>query len=127
MSRRGKRRRRRDAVARRSLPTSFTSPSRSFDLDVIINFPSWTPVELDGRNPIGGHRQVHPENVNRGKSQAKFNEPGLHTGVISAPVVPKSICDSRREREEVIHATGKAGRRGQRRPLWTKQSRVRCK
>lgn len=37
------------------------------------------------------------------------------------------ICRSRRERREVMFATNRAGRAGQKSPVWTEQSRKKCK
>lgn len=36
------------------------------------------------------------------------------------------LCLARAKREEVMHAIGKAGKVGQKRPNWTKKSKVRC-
>lgn len=37
------------------------------------------------------------------------------------------VCVERQVRKEVMFATGKAGRVGQKSPVWTRKSRVRCK
>jgi len=37
-----------------------------------------------------------------------------------------SICVNRQSRAEVMHATGRAGKVGQKTPVWTKKSKVRC-
>lgn len=41
-------------------------------------------------------------------------------------VTTRDICFSRAQRKEVLHATGKAGKLGQRRPVYTDASKVRC-
>lgn len=48
-------------------------------------------------------------------------------GAAATQIGSKSICVQRSERKQVMFATNKAGRRGQRSPIWTKLSRVRCK
>lgn len=40
---------------------------------------------------------------------------------------PTSICDSRSLRQRIMHATGNAGRSGQKIPVWTEKSLRRCK
>jgi hypothetical protein len=37
------------------------------------------------------------------------------------------VCVRRKVRKEVIHANGNAGKTGQRRPRWNRNSKVRCK
>lgn len=51
----------------------------------------------------------------------------LSTDVVKNKGNKKSVCASRSERKEVMHATGKAGRVGQKSPVWTLLSRRRCK
>lgn len=36
------------------------------------------------------------------------------------------VCVQRQSRKEVIHALGHAGKAGQKSPVWTKKSKVRC-
>jgi len=42
------------------------------------------------------------------------------------PVIKNKICVDRSTRNEIIHATGNAGKRGQKSPIWKKSSKVRC-
>lgn len=44
----------------------------------------------------------------------------------AADTVTMNLCVGRAQRKEVIHATGNAGRRGQKTPKWTAKSKVRC-
>lgn len=46
--------------------------------------------------------------------------------VATADRVTLPVCASRAIREEVMHAIGKSGKRGQKSPIWTKKSKVRC-
>ena len=41
--------------------------------------------------------------------------------------VSKSLCEQRSERKQIMFATGNAGKRGQKTPLWTELSRRKCK
>lgn len=41
-------------------------------------------------------------------------------------VVKEKICVDRSTRKEIMHATGNAGKRGQKSPVWKKSSKVRC-
>lgn len=51
----------------------------------------------------------------------------LYKGVIGG-VVPNAhlVCLGRSARREVLHALGKAGKRGQKRPRFTAKSKVKC-
>lgn len=37
-----------------------------------------------------------------------------------------TLCEARQERTEIIHALGHAGKSGQKTPIWTKKSRIKC-
>lgn len=46
-----------------------------------------------------------------------------------SPKAPKehTVCSRRNERKRVIFATGQAGKGGQKAPVWTNESRIRCR
>lgn len=49
------------------------------------------------------------------------------TPVVAEPKArPLDTCVARSQRTEVIHATGRAGKRGQKSPLWTEKSKIKC-
>lgn len=60
--------------------------------------PNWAPVTADQNN-----RQ----------KQKKIEQP--------------TICQKRHERRQLMFATGNAGKIGQKKPVWTQQSKITCK
>jgi hypothetical protein len=45
-----------------------------------------------------------------------------------APAVGKEkVCENRHVRREVMHALGKSGKGGQKKPVWTEKSKIKCK
>lgn len=54
-----------------------------------------------------------------------FNNPGLSRLAFS---IPRNvlICIRRKQRKQVLFATGKAGKSGQKKPKWTEDSFIRC-
>lgn len=61
------------------------------------------------------------KNVFQGGSLVRVHEEGPLTKT------PPEICAARAQRSEVLHATGQAGRKGQRKPRFTAASKLRCK
>ena len=130
------RRRRRDAVTNRRLPTS--QRARRSD-----NQTEWSFRDPFNRRSEATYEYVSQTNPRRFRLPANVNQRntrivrgyaptltrGTLGGVQSSPrkIRTTSLCESRREREEVLHAKGLSGRRGQKPPIWTQKSKVRCK
>lgn len=64
------------------------------------------------------------------KKQPKKQKPNLLRATVIKQLTPTTeklhTCIKRGQRKEIIHATNKAGRSGQRKPKWTKESRTKC-
>jgi len=148
---RGKNRRRRDrddsSQARRSLPTSSsTYQPRSRSVRTIYTVDQFGDLTRSGTMFISPtikpparqrrNRIVASPNVNLGRV-APYKAPSLvgfqSPSVIQKPGPPerrrpeKTICESRQQRREVMFASGKGGKRGQKPPVWTQLSKKRCK
>lgn len=90
---------------------------------------------LDPRDRKYGPRVVRGINVNvpRPGSPARYGPNRFFTpGTLAAATVvaragSKTICEVRQERKEVMFATNKAGKVGQKSPVWTRLSRKVCK
>lgn len=129
-----RRQRRRDAVTNRRLPTRRSSTRATSDYGYDERRNRYETTEFQSR--LLPYRQKSPsrlfENVNNRKSVPTNRAylPKLRVGQVVSQNLPqrqKSLCEQRQTRVEVIHATGNAGRRGQRSPIWTRKSKVRCK
>lgn len=145
MARRSNRTRRREA--RRSLPT-FSDRRRASTPSVSIGRRdqwSWADdrkirearrrIDLAKRYKSTGMRVTpagRPLNVGD-PGQFKRHMARLQAvhGPVPGPIVinrpEKTVCDRRRERREVLFASGKGGKKGQKAPVWTLNSKVRCK
>lgn len=77
----------------------------------------WKIAELKERHRRGLFRPVTDTRPTR----AKLAAAGAVTVAQRA-----SVCVGRSQRKEVMFATNKAGRVGQKSPVWTKKSKVRC-
>lgn len=108
--------------------------------DRILRFSQWQASTLGQLPRSVSHSAMVQRPSSRPPLQA-FRRPistfKLFTqGVKTAPVAfgsmgrtavtTRDICFSRSQRKEVLHATGKAGKLGQRRPVYTDASKVRC-
>lgn len=139
MGRRNRREKRREA--RRSLPlqslhNSFLAPSvRNIYSRIYENKKlrrNLQAISVRPRNFFSNSIQPH----SRQRGSKLENSRGLSlSGMRSVlesrpvfyPVRARSTCESRQTRKEIIHATGKAGRVGQRKPRFTLQSKISCK
>lgn len=124
-------------LSNRRLPTFAQTPLTSY-IDQMIS-PVFDPeISSYSAPPIGVLPGPLPASTPH-IPQQKIWGPGRTPSIISRKVgrtdgstatatahAPVDICTSRSIREEVIHATGKSGRRGQKRPRWTDKSKVRC-
>jgi len=91
-------------------------------------FPEWK-----------GHREAQShlaKNVNRPQQRSMFPRTFKGPQALPRTVTPTKeqtralkpdVCVSRGVREEVMHALGHAGKGGQKSPVWTQKSKVRCK
>lgn len=136
----GRSRRRRASSSNRRLPTS--------SLRTHSRRPSRTNFLREGFSRRSASRSGYVTRRTRMRSRVTprsrlfYNAPlmappvPLYSPVISlpesTPVVRKkvsrvrSVCDSRRVRSEVMFASGKAGKSGQKTPKWTSMSRKKC-
>lgn len=132
-------RRRREELTKRSLPPVRFSNRRTDRTRRDRSRRSRSPVLA---SPVSSHVALnpyfadlrnfyvssvaHPVNVNKAKVDRKAKVKPLRYPTIST-TPEKTICESRSERKQVMFATGSAGRKGQRTPMWTQKSKVRCK
>lgn len=135
MAKNSRRRRRRDEISNLRLPTTdfglraavtdlkyVDGLARAFKTDVE------TLVEARFFEPSVEVREPGPQpNVN--KPQQPYRAPSLYTNVQRGGRDRnlKTVCEERSERREVMFATNKAGRSGQKTPRFTAKSKVRCK
>ena len=89
-----------------SLPLSDLSDERRFNFNEVRK-PTVTRLNPD---MLGSYV--------RRSSFLGFNSSDLNRGV---------VCSRRSVRKRVLHATRKSGIVGQRRPIWNKNSKIRCK
>lgn len=140
MARRSSRRkevRRRDFGANLRLPPVSPVPYSPIDLSLA------RPVTLmQSRRVASAKRKVLPSRAIVREPTYSYVTPKYSKSYISAvskltsSVLPvklsksemKSIgiCSSRHERKEVMFASGNAGKRGQKKPVWTSKSKVKC-
>lgn len=136
MGRSSRSRKRRDIVAKRSLPLSYSrrlrdrkrAEARSRSRSPLLLSPRAFGARLE-LAPYRATRKaftvtpvLHSPNVNRKVDRSvRFRPAQLPTKSV------KTVCESRKERKQVMFASGRAGRKGQRTPIWTKQSKLRCK
>lgn len=68
-------------------------------------------------------------NVNSPQKSKKYSQPNWSSvdSKKSNSPTSSSVCSRRQARKEVIFATGNAGRKGQKSPVWTEESKKRCK
>lgn len=135
---RGSRRRRKSTVSVHSERNTRQRPrtvTRSQDLfmtgpSVFELFPSVMPLRPQ---PKAGRRVIASPNVNYARidsgafqrQQARIAR--INAGVAVKPAKEvKTVCSERRERREVLFAIGKGGG-GNRPPVFTQRSKVRCK
>lgn len=82
----------------------------------------WQPSFQVGGQPIPEPTKSVP------LSKALWQPQDVNT--VSPAAKPKAepieTCVARSQRTEVIHATGRAGKRGQKSPLWTEKSKIKC-
>lgn len=141
----GRRNRRRDAGARRSLPT-YSDPIgdlyRSLKRPQVVYPIQARRVAKEmygkaisqekrprlGQGPIGRSNKRRNDNDRRikGSVGTSFHYSAPIRAFVEE-VKNESVCSRRSERREVIFATGKGGQKGQRPPVWTQNSKVRCK
>lgn len=124
---------RRNVVARRSLPRSVRTVRPS---GVTSRRSVRAPVTPVGRSlspwvfstATVSKRPTRRINVNTHRVNKISRLRFAQVKPVSVKVFSeKSICQRRAERAEVIHATGKAGKGGQKSPRFTRNSKVRCK
>lgn len=139
MSRRRSRRRRQTNLRlhsnRDSRPRSRGVTVRDTVFTVADNWDLF-PIRAGRPQPKARRRQVvDTPNVNLGridqnsfaKHKARLDRlHGVNTPEKPFKRVLRSVCDQRRERREVLFAKGKGGA-GNARPVFTQQSKVRCK
>lgn len=137
-------RRRRDSFSNRRLPTSSSSYSPYRFNPVAQDYygesldvrPTVRTSSIRAEAPA--RRQQYPVSPFRTYSAfqhklikiedpllriASSSRPGLKDGVFNK----RDVCVQRAQRAEVMHATGKAGRGGQKTPVWTDRSSIKCK
>lgn len=148
MSRRQRNRRRRDEISKRSLPTSFSrldrTPLSPYELqryvemnDPIINNRVNRRIGYVTQNKFASVRGETPSTQKRDQAYQSWrvktpvvsgsSRRSQQSGQRNVKADARSVCEQRRERAEVMFATGVAGSRGQRAPVWTSRSKVRCK
>lgn len=138
----GKNRRRREERPNRRLPThldQIVTPQLAFAQKAWRRESSdvWTLLQRPFGQPTRSRRlRVGPEasvrhlaktnlNPDRFASLRKPPVASVHAVFGSNPV--KSVCSRRAARTQILHALGKTGRAGQKKPRWTERSRVTCK
>lgn len=137
MARGSSRNRRRDAVTKRSLPSNSIHDLYATIKPVqrrIYEIQKFNPTQNEGyviqksiplRRPnrrIDANHQRNPGSVSASKD---FVSPGAYRVVSESPTL-KTVCETRKERKEVLFAQGHTGR-GSRPGFWTKSSKIRCK
>ena len=130
-----KARARRDAtdIANRRLPRTdiidpYLSPSPlKSDLRAFEDRRQWYPGTRPAASPRSREHllEVFP-NVNR-KIERPVKRRLYGSAQITFSDVDTLVCVRRGRRKEVLHALGKAGRRGQKRPRFNSMSKVSCK
>jgi len=126
---------RRNTVSNRRLPTRtarFTTNTYSTLAQMrqllYPNTYQWEPYVPTYRSPTKAIVKSH-----LAKNYQKSAFPQTY-GVNSVPQsktskelsAPKTICESRKERTEVLFAKNQTGKSGQKRPNWTLKSKVKC-
>lgn len=128
------RKRRRDEVTTRRVPTFYDQTYKMPSTDLSSFLDDFRDVRsvVDLVDPqrarptsVGPRFVTEYQNKNLERQSSPY-DPFVARKMRPARV-EKSLCESRRERKEVIFATGNSGRKGQRPPIWTRLSRVRCK
>lgn len=114
------------ANANRRLPT--LSPSRQWDLeDYLISVEDRRTSHPDG--PARAPRSTRSTHVNyaiASHPSRSSNPWDVPTGVAFEDPSRVLICVRRKQRKEVLHALGKAGKVGQRRPRRNHYSEIHC-
>lgn len=135
-------RRRKQKAARRNdsnrrLPTFAQTPLTSY-IDQMISpsfspeiesFSSPRPGVLPGPAPVSTPHIPLKNAWGPGVAPSIISRNDGSTNDVSTAATaaaPLDICTSRAIRAEVIHATGNAGRKGQKRPRWTEKSKIKC-
>lgn len=126
-SRNRQRTRRREA--NRRLPPSFNFRSEPLKQLTLPKKAAWSPPI--GRNPFQSNwkRVEHAPNVNNTRPPVSTFKAAVIAPLTSVSALPERtrMCVQRAQRTEVLHAIGKAGKTGQKRPVWTQKSKIRCK
>lgn len=124
--------RRRTYGSKRSLPTQYATytPNRAYTIEQLRDL-----IGYNRTYEISPYTRTRPTVLRRVKSQlAKTQKKSTFpkTYGVATPRLTQQetkvldVCESRRERTQVLHALNKSGKVGQRRPIWTKKSKVRC-
>lgn len=133
------RHRRRDEIARRSLP-----PSHNFLAQYThFRYPKdnknedrWTTDQADYDRSARSERSRRSKQVHISRQKAQLLHPSRNQRWLDYPTAETqtftiaaepTLCERRQTREEVLHALNKTGRSGQKRPIWNLNSRKRCK
>lgn len=113
-------------------PYSFESAINAFDWDAPITDNEWNDVDVLKEIPKPRHLTLIQPNTN--KPQAPYRGPRLYSNLVKTAAVsavaataPKTVCEQRQTRREVMFATNKAGKVGQKKPRFTLNSKIRCK
>lgn len=147
-----KSRNRRSQTAKRSLPISstrgVTSPTitdfrgRPMQLSLFdprqrrlaslyAQLPVSQPVVVFGPAPGSQPNTNRSSRSSGSASYSTYSPPaqavGTHVPALVAPSSQSLVCARRHQRAEVLHATGKTGKRGQKSPVWTSKSKINCK
>lgn len=123
-------RRRRTKRSNRRLPTShFSTPSSNITIARLHQLLGVTQYEPELYSIPVKFSKPQALEYKKSSQLAKSVFPktyGVQQAVTPSQAAALPICASRAQRAEVMHATGQAGKRGQKRPNWTSKSKVRC-
>lgn len=127
--------RRRNRISNRRLPTiDATYHPRSYtlsDLHRALGLSSYYDrSELYAQTYPVRHEPAKRRLAKIVTQQQKPNFPKTYG--VATPKLTKQelkvldVCESRREREQVLHANNKTGKSGQKSPIWTRKSKIKC-
>lgn len=139
MGRSGKKRRRVED-SRRSLPTSRNATQKktrsTLSVSQLQALRAYVDMMSTPTRPRAARHMVPTRLVVGPVAKAVANPSGVfkrhlaNLKKIAGPIVPnrpeKTVCEARRERREVIFAKGQGGRSGQKSPVWTRKSKIKC-
>lgn len=127
---------RRNRISNRRLPTSFRSTLQTYDpmatLRRALGYGRSPFAESDFFATTQSKRRVAKREIQIQKSRQLAKSTFFKTFSPPSQVAGKSVtgltnlCLERAQRSEVLHATKKTGRSGQKSPRWTDKSKIKC-